>query len=298
MWILASILAIALLLWLGWQWNTRPRLIRTGETPDSAFPASGFSHDGFEALLRRFVNHSGEVDYAAWHADPGARQALDRYLAAIALYSPDNAPERFADENDRLAYWVYAYNAFVIRGVLEHWPLDSVTDLRAPIEVVRGLGFFYNLHFVAGGERMSLYTLEHRKVLKPFRDPRAHFVLNCASGSCPLIPTELATGEAFGRTLDEAALAFVTDPANVRVDHSRRRIELNRIFSMYTRDFVDDLRRRGLPSQRGVVDYIASIAPADLRDELAQAAGYEVVFHDYDWTINSRSGEVSGGVGD
>ncbi len=287
--IIIAVLILVALAWLGWRWNTAPRVLYGADSPAPDFPASGFSHDGFEALLNRFVNPQGEVDYQAWHDDQQAQRQLDEYLAAIALYTPDTAPTRFADRNEQMAFWVYAYNAFVIKGVLSHWPLQSVTDLKAPIEVVKGLGFFYNLRFIVGGRRMSLYDLEHSKILRPFKDPRAHFVLNCASGSCPLIPTQLKSGDEFDLMLDEAAQAFITDERNVRVNHDTRQIELNNIFHMYTSDFVNHLRQLGLPTQRGVVDYIASIAPEALGQELARATGYKTIYREYDWSINTQA---------
>ena len=69
-------------------------------------------------------------------------QQLNSYLGAVSRFSPDNAPHRFRGRNDELAYWIYAYNAYVIRSVLDHWPLDSVTDVKAPLEAIKGLGFF------------------------------------------------------------------------------------------------------------------------------------------------------------
>jgi hypothetical protein len=63
--------------------------IKAALPPD--FPPQGFSHRAFEDLLQRFVVDR-RVDYAAWHADARAVAQLDGYLAAVAAYSPDNAP--------------------------------------------------------------------------------------------------------------------------------------------------------------------------------------------------------------
>ena len=75
------------------------------------------------------------------------------------------------------------------------------------------------------------------------------------------------------------------DPQNVSIDHESAQIRLSAIFEMYRSDFTRDLTRRGLTSDRGVIDYVASVAPDALRAELQQAADYEVVFMDYDWAI-------------
>lgn len=274
-----------------WHWNTRPRVLGVAAPPPDAFPADGFSHASFEDLLRRFVDARGGVDYATWHQDADARVQLDRYLGALAAFSPENTPDRFPVESDRVVYWVHAYNAFVIHAVLEHWPLESVLDVRAPVEVVRGLGFFGTLQFVAGGRRYTLHTLEHEKALGEGDDVRIHFVLNCASGGCPVIRPELPTGDALDPFLARAATEFVAEPQNVAVDHESRTVTLSRLFEWYADGFVDDLRRRGIPAERGVLDYVASVAPDSLRAELARADDYEVVFADYDWSLNAAGAD-------
>ncbi len=264
----------------------RPRSVHIDAEPPIDFPQRGFAHGAFQSLLGRFVDGDGNIDYAAWHDAHEALAQLDTYLAAVARFSPENAPQRFSDDSDRLAYWMYAYNAYVIRTVLHNWPLKSVTDLKAPLEVVKGLGFFYRLRFNFGGTYLSLLSVENSIIRKRFADPRIHFILNCASESCPATRAELPTGDDLEALLAASATDFVSDPRNVTIDDDKRQIVLSRIFKWFRKDFVTDLARRGLPSGRGVVDYIAGVASPSLRTELDRAAGYDVVFRDYDWSLN------------
>ena len=176
-------------------------------------------------------------------------------------------------------------NGYVIKSVLDHWPIKSVTDVKAPIEAVTGLGFLYRQRFYFGGMPLSLYTVENEKIRKSFQYPRIHFVLYCASGSCPVIRPELPTGDDLEQLLQKATLAFVSDPRNVHIDHDRALINLSAIFEMYRGDFTRDLTRRGLPSDRGVIDYVTSVAPDTLQAELQRAIEYEVNFKAYVWAI-------------
>lgn len=267
----------------------RPQLVRVDAKLPVDFPTSGFSHSPFEVLLHRYVDAAGNVDYEEWHSSTSDRHALDSYLAGVVAFSPENAADRFPTRADRLAYWLYAYNAYVIRSVLDHWPLDSVTDVKAPIEAVTGLGFFYRQRFLFGGSSYSLYAVEHEKVLADFRDPRVHFVLNCASESCPILRPELPVGDELEVMLADATVEFINDSRNVRVDAAQERIVLSSIFKMYRSDFVNDLRRRGLSSEAGVLSYIAQYAAESLRADLASASEFEVEFADYDWTLNADS---------
>jgi hypothetical protein len=266
----------------------RPQLITIDADIPENFPVSGFSHDAFERLLRQHVDADGNVDFDRWHQSVPDRELLDSYLAAIGRFSPAATPERFPRKSDELAYWMYGYNAYVIKSVLDHWPIKSVTDVKAPIEAVTGLGFFYRQRFYFGGTPLSLYAVENEEIRKAFHDPRIHFVLYCASGSCPVLRPELPTGEKLEQMLQEATVTFISDPQNVRVDHGKKKIVLSAIFEMYRSDFLRELTRRGLSSDGGVLDYVASVAPSSLQAELNRAADYEVSFADYDWSISKK----------
>lgn len=250
------------------------------------FPVDGFSHQLFEELLKTYVNTAGEVDYDTWSSSSDANGRLNSYLAAVSLYSPENTPERFATRNDALAYWLYAYNAYVIRSVLDNWPLESVTDVKAPVEIVKGFGFFYRQLYTYGGRHYSLLAVENQKIRATYKDARIHFVLNCASESCPVLRPELPTGDALESLLQQATLDFVNDDKNVHVDHESKTIFLSTIFKWFNKDFVSELRKRGLPTERGAVSYVISVAGPEKRDELSSATDYDVKYIDYDWSLN------------
>jgi hypothetical protein len=267
-------------------WILRPAPIRVPDELPAEFPAEGFSHASLGRLLTRFVDAKGDVDYAAWYADAASRAELWRYLAALGRYSPRSAPQRFPGESERLAYWINGYNACVIEGVLRHWPIGSVQEVRAPVEVVAGLGFFGKLHFNLGGEWMSLHHLESEHVRVAFPDPRTHFVLNCASGGCPRLRPQLPAGPDLEVALGAAAREFVADPRHVVVDDSARVVRLSSIFVWYEADFLADLGRRGLPPN--VLCYVLELAEPPLRAALERALseGYVVEAIPYDWSLN------------
>lgn len=269
----------------------RPQLNTIDADLPEGFPDDGFSHLVFEELLKTYVDSAGEVNYDDWHESTDDSHKLDTYLAAVSLYSPENSAERFNSRNDTLAYWLYAYNAYVIRSVLDRWPLDSVTDVRAPVEIKKGFGFFYRQRYLFGGAAYSLYAVENDKVRALYKDARIHFVLNCGSESCPVLRPELPTGDALEPLLQRAALEFVSDDRNVFIDYENRTIFLSEIFKWFEKDFVSDLRRRGLPTENGVLGYVANVAGEAQRKELLGATDFEVVYRDYDWSINKSEAD-------
>lgn len=269
-------------------WANRPRRVIVDAVLPVGFSELGFSHDSFEALLKIYVSPDGQVDYADWQDSSESVAQLDSYLAAVSAYSPDNAADRFPTRNDALAYWLYGYNAYVIKAVLDHWPIASVTDVKAPLEAVKGLGFFYQLRFSFGGRFLSLLAVETEKIRKQYKDARIHFVLNCASESCPVIRPELPTGDDLEQLLSQATRDFVNEPSNVSVDHENNVVYLSKIFDWYKSDFIHDLRMSGKPVANGLINYVAQWASDDLADDLAQAGEYKIRFRDYDWNLNSQ----------
>lgn len=286
--VLWALLAIVILMLVAGLWANRPRRITIDAPLPTDFPEHGFSHEIFAGLLQTYVSSDGRVDYARWHDTPEHVAALGSYLAAVNAYSPDTTPERFPARDDELAYWMYGYNAWVIHGVLSNWPLSSVTDVKAPLEIVKGMGFFFQLRFPFGGKHMSLLRVENDKIRKDFKDPRIHFVLNCASDSCPVARPELPTGNELQELLAAAAVEFVNDDNNVRVDHERRTVILSTIFKWYEDDFVNHMVALGRPAKHGLLDYLGTVAQEPLHGDLRQATDYAIEFRDYDWALNGK----------
>ncbi len=291
--IVIILISVVILVAAGFFWANRPQLIPINAAVPDDFPTDSFSHRGFERLLSNYVDATGYVNYERWHRDAMSIAQLDSYLAAVSAFSPDSSPDRFPSRNDELAYWMYGYNAYVIKSVLSNWPLDSVTDVKAPIEVVKGMGFFYRLRYLFGGRAYSLLAVENEKIRKEYKDPRIHFVLNCGSESCPVIRPELPTGDDLDLLLVESAREFVNNPANVQVDHDDQLIYLSAIFKWYEDDYLNWLRANGRRVDKGLLDYVTPIAEGVLADDLERASGYAIEFRDFDWTVNATKAASS-----
>jgi hypothetical protein len=284
--VIALLVLVALLVG-GFALLNRPHFVPIREDIPADFPAEGFSHTYFETLLQTYVDVDGNVDYGGWLDSEVDVTLLHSYLAAVSQFSPERTPERFPSSDDELAYWLYGYNAYVIKSVLDNWPISSVTDMKAPVEAVKGMSFFYRLRFEFGHEKYSLLSVENSVIRKRYKDARIHFVLNCASKSCPVLRPTLPTGEALQELLASATTEFVSDPRNVSVDHANRKVILSTIFKWFREDFLQDLAKRGRPAERGLIDYVASVASEPLKSELNEIEGYEVTFEDYDWVLNN-----------
>lgn len=236
-----------------------------------------FSHADWGKVLARFVDARGRVDYEALAKD---RADLDRYLEAVRRVSPRSRPDLFPARNDRLAYYLNAYNALVFEGVLARGP-ERVSVWKGGL--VSGYAFFVGRKVVLGGEATSLKRLEDRWVREGFGDPRVHAALNCASIGCPRLPQVPFEAATLDAQLDAAMTEFVSEARNVRVDDSGRTVTLSRIFDWFEEDFLAFERANGSrdPHLADYVNRYRGALPKLPRE-------YRVRFFDYDKGLNGK----------
>ncbi|MCC7261063.1 MAG: DUF547 domain-containing protein [Candidatus Latescibacteria bacterium] len=250
----------------------------------AALPAGAtpFTHHAFDQVLRAVVDDAGRVDYRRLKQN---HAPLDAYLDSLAACSPHNHPERFARPAHELAYWINAYNALVLRGVVDGYPVSRVDELG-------GLeAFFRQRTWTLGRENLTLDQLESQIIRPQYRDPRIHFALNCAAASCPALLNRAYTGEKLDSLLEARAQSFAADPRQVRLDLPAGKLHLSKLLAWYQDDFLGWFPARApRPAQPTLVDYLVLYLPADQARQLAQHPAIEIVFDEYDWTLNQAPG--------
>ena len=236
-----------------------------------------FSHAEWSAVLERFVDETGRVDYGALARD---RTGLDVWLARLARQGPKSTPSLFQTRNGRLAYYLNAYNALVFQGVLLRGPeRESVWKGG----LFSGYAFFVSTKFRLDGETSRLKALEDDVIRRDFADPRIHAALNCASIGCPRLPREAFVPEKLDAQLDAAMREFVEDGRHVAVDSARRTVTLSKIFDWFEKDFLAFERENGNPDPK-IVDYVNRFRAR--KPKLDRS--FRVRYFDYDKRINGR----------
>ena len=236
---------------------------RVGKTPTAQ--DEPFSHALFEQVLQEYVDADGNVNYAALKANP---DTLEAYLDKLAVAAPTEM-----SYNAQMAFWINAYNALVIKGVVDRYPTTSVRKLK-PLR-----GFFSRLKFQVAGKTYTLNQIEHDVIRMEFVDARIHFALVCASRGCPPLENRVFLPETIEAQLDDVTLKFVTNPAKVRLDRSARQVFLSKIFEWYADDFTE--------GYTGVADFLSDYLSSEDADFVSAE---DVSFHylDYDWTLNDK----------
>lgn len=265
------------------------------ETRRAFESAERLDHVALEGVLSRFVSESADglqtyVDYDALAASPEARVQLQQTLAIFDLIEP----AQLADPAERLAFWINAYNASVVWGVVQTYGGDAGYSVSQS-----GFGFFKIMAYRVAGAVLSLDQIEqgvirgdldhpsvteadaalrariaewHEQVFPEGPvDARIHVALNCASLGCPDLPPaspfayRAATLDA---QLDAASRRFVNNPVKGAGPGGVSAL----LVEFYPQDF-----EAGYGGWRGFVEAF--------RDADAPTVAWDRVI-EYDWTLN------------
>lgn len=222
----------------------------------AAAPAAALDHTPFDRLLRAHVR-AGRVDYAAIHARDRAR--LNAYVQALATARPGRS------RAERLAFYLNAYNALVIKAVVERWPnVSDVTKIK---------GFFDGARYRVAGRKVTLDQLEKRIIRPQFKDPRTHFALVCAARSCPPLRSRAFTAARLERVLERLTRRFINSPRGVQI--KGKTIRVSKIFKWYAGEFKQ--------AAGSVGAYVARYHRQHA-DTLRKAT--KLSYLPYDWSLN------------
>jgi len=260
-------------------WHARPPrflLVATLAATACAAPAPPES-DGrrivdqglLDQLLRDHVR-LGLVDYARLKEDG----RLGAYVNGLAESHPSPADGR----RGQLAYWINAYNAFVLHAVCSRYPIGSVREIGEVGGAVDGL--FEGIEFPVAGSAYTLDVIEH-KILRPeFKEARIHFALAPGTRGGARLRSAAYHPGALEAELEEAARAFIDDASKVRLIRKDRKLELSPLFDWFSEDFG-----RG---KAPIVEYLKRyLPPADTA--FLQYAEVDVRYLEYDWSLNDQA---------
>jgi hypothetical protein len=234
--------------------------VPTSFKPIHPIPATEFSHRALDELLHTHVR-DGVVDYPGIQAD----NQLPAYLAQLDRVDPS----ALAAHHERLAFWINAYNAFAIKGILDHY---------SPVSYVGRYRYFIGRDYRVGGATINLYDLERQVLIKQFQEPLIHFAIVCASTSCPKLQTWAYEPDQLERQLDRVARDFINDPTRNRFDRTRKVASLSMIFKWFDDDFTI--------AAGSVLSYIARyVNDPELVQDLMQS-NYRIEYLKYDWSLN------------
>ncbi len=253
--------------------------------PLSAADAFDHSHETWNGLLKTYAK-KGRVNYQQLIAKDLAK--LTKYLNLLAGVTETEIKNWSRQE--KLAYWINAYNACTFKAITDNYPIKArgMARLRFPTNSIRQIpGVWDKLKFKAGGQNLTLNQIEHEKLRAQLKEPRIHFALVCASVGCPDLRNEAYTADRIEEQLEDGAKRFVRDPTKVRIDRKAGKLYLSQILKWFGNDFKDYKAVAGYGKQQGIVSFVTQYSQPTSTDAI-KATKLKVAWLDYDWTLNSQ----------
>jgi len=225
----------------------------------------------------------GLVYYGALKSDRGR---LDRYIASL------NVPAATYDKwskGQQMAFWVNAYNAFVLQTVASRYPLSG-TIKQIP-------GAFDRNSFRAANRTVTLDQIE-KTILPTFKEPRLYLALGRGAVGSGRLRSEAYTADRLDKQLQELQSELVTNRNLFRADRLANLVSVTPIFSWREAEFVAAYADKADPTfaQRSAIEkaIIAFVMPhlLPLEKELFQKNEFRVAFLEMDWRLNDLSHRV------
>lgn len=246
-------------------------------------------HRPFDEILDLYVR-DGLVYYLALRQERGK---FDRYVQALGDV-PAETVKGWARPR-QLAFWINAYNAFVMRTVIDSYPIRGRSS-DYPANSIRQIpGAFDRRTFRAAGRLLTLDAIE-KDVIGELGDARAVLALGRGAMGGPRLKSEAFTADRLDAQLTLMTDELVTNRELVYVDVPGEQLSVNPLFSWREALFTRDLPGRAPPAyaSRSPLEraILALIEPKLVASEAAllRKNTFRMVFHDFDWKLNDLTG--------
>jgi hypothetical protein len=238
-------------------------------------PGAELLHRPLDQILDTNVR-DGLVYYRALKSDRGR---LDRYIASLNVTS---AVYQGWSKAQQMAFWVNAYNAFVLKTVIDNYPLRG-TIRQLP-------GAFDKTSFRAAGRTVTLDQIE-KAILPEFKEPRLFLALGRGAVGSGRLRSEAYTADRLDKQLADIQAEFVTNRYLYRFDRLTNEMSITPILSWREADFVaaydkaDPIFAQRSAIERAIITFIAPhLLP--MEKEQVKQNQFKIVFHEMDWRLN------------
>src|SRR5467141_1676909 len=170
--------------------------------------ADGARRKSFDQLLDLYVRN-GDVYYRALKAERGK---LDGYINLLATASVSKL-----SREEQMAFWLNAYNALVLRTVVDHYPIQP-KSADYPSKSIRQIpGAFERLQHRVAGRTLTLDQIE-KDVLPTFNDPRVYFALGRGADGSGRLRSEAFVPARLDEQLSDVAAECLSRGQCVQID--------------------------------------------------------------------------------
>jgi hypothetical protein len=250
-------------------------------------------HDKCAVILKNYVDDKGMVDYKTLKRK---KLELNRLLDEFAKLDPREYNSW--PKEDKIAFWLNAYNIKMLEIIVENYPIESSRILRIiwPPDSIRhidkNIGGISKQKFIVMDEEFTLKEIEQRFFREEFDEPRAFLAISRASLSSPPLRNEPYYGYRLYEQLDDQAKKFLSSPLAFRIDRKEQRVCLSAIFqpTWYGKEFIskygtDKKFKDQPPGVRAVLSFASNyISQQDVA--FLEVENYSIKYINYNWRLN------------
>lgn len=218
---------------------------------------NGLLKDNVKTVIAENTQYNG-VNYDAWGKDPRHIKVRDAILAVM--------PKNLLSKNEKLAYWINAYNVLTIDLITREGESNSIKNLGGTFTSP------WKKHkWVIAGKAYTLDDIEH-KIIRPLGDARIHFAINCAAKSCPDLRTEAYRADRLNAQLeDQTKKTFQNSTKGYKQD-GENTVRVTKVMDWFDEDFNNGNLKTWLKA------YFPNVVSEDT----------DIQFFDYDWSLNKQ----------
>ncbi|MCD4831286.1 MAG: DUF547 domain-containing protein [Anaerohalosphaeraceae bacterium] len=246
---------------------------------------------GFAELLKTYVNDNGLVNYPKLR-----RMRLELNSAANKLR--DLKPEIYMtwSKNDKIAFWINAYNICTLSGIVEHYPIkpSRFKLLFYPANSIMHIsGLRDKTYFDIMGLQYTLNEIERDILLGRFEEAGSCFAISNGTISGATLRNEPYVGKLIEKQLNSQTKAFFAKEKAFEIDTTNSTVKLTAILKMYKwreESFVKlygskkMFREYDRPS-RAFLNFVTKYISAANADLLKRKV-YSIEYIKYNWALN------------
>jgi hypothetical protein len=256
-------------------------------TPSAQQPLTDAARrKSFDQILDLYVR-DGLVYYRALKLERGK---LDGYINLIATTAVDKL-----SREEQLAFWLNAYNATVLRTIIDHYPIQGRSPAYPPRSVRQVPGAFDRLPHKIGGRMLTLDQIE-QTVLPEFQDPRVYLALGRGALGSGRLRSEAFVPAQIEQQLTDVANECLSRPECLHMDKDANKVSVSSIFSWREKEFVaayGDAAPAAFaqrsPLERAVIAFIQPKLLTTEKEFLAKNT-FQLAYIPFDWTLNDLTG--------
>ena len=268
-------------------------LLMTSLDSTAAERQDTFDHEHFlfSEVLSEHVSN-GLVNYRALKENSAG---LNKYLQELVNIDPEMFKEWTREQ--QLAMWINAYNAYTIKAILDHYPIEHswLSDPlgQYPDNSIRQIkGVWEDMTWEVMGEKLTLNHMEHVIMRRELVDTRIHFVLVCASKGCPNLESRAFEASDLDERLNQAGINYIYDSHKVRIDRKNKIVQLPQIYKWFDEDFEEGTQDKQLfkehsSGEAGILSWVYRYANKEDR-ELLKNNAFKITYLYYDWALNEK----------